>query len=63
MVVELAMDRPHLFICTADGEKIAPDALDERTEIVSLDAGAVVRICREHGAPIAAVVQSSGSEA
>ena len=62
MVVELAMDRPHIFLCTADGEEIAPESLDEKTEIVSLDAGAIVRICREHGAPIAAVERSSGSE-
>ncbi|HZS94256.1 MAG TPA: hypothetical protein VFA78_05625 [Chloroflexota bacterium] len=63
MVVELAMNRPHIFLCTADGEEFEPDALDAKTEIVSLDAGAVVRICREHGAPIAAVEQSSRSDA
>jgi hypothetical protein len=32
---------------------LIPDAeLDRLTEVVSLDAGAQVRICREHGAPI-----------
>lgn len=61
MVVELAMNRPHIFLCTADGKEFEPDALDEMTEIVSLDAGAVVRICREHGAPIAAIERASGS--
>jgi len=54
VVVELAMDRPFIFRCTALGEEFSPEELDEKTEVVSMDAGAVVRICRLHGAPIVA---------
>lgn len=35
------------------GHSVLRDALDQETEVRSLDAGAEVRICREHGAPIA----------
>lgn len=35
------------------GHEIPPEAVAECTEVVSLDEGAVVRLCREHGAPIA----------
>jgi hypothetical protein len=35
------------------GHPIAAGELDEDTTVESLDTGAVVRICREHGAPIA----------
>jgi hypothetical protein len=31
---------------------VPQDALDRETEVRCLDAGAEVRICREHGAPI-----------
>jgi hypothetical protein len=40
------------YWCTT-GHPIPSEALGSDTEIVSLDRGAEVRICREHGAPIA----------
>lgn len=40
------------YACVA-GHPISPDHLDLDTEIVLMDAGATVRICREHGCPIA----------
>jgi hypothetical protein len=36
----------------ASGHAISEEELDSQTEIRSLDQGAVVRICRAHGAPI-----------
>jgi hypothetical protein len=38
------------------GHEIPGPELDELTEVRSLDQGAVVRLCREHGAPIAIIV-------
>jgi hypothetical protein len=35
------------------GHEIPVDDVVETTEVVTLDGGAVVRQCREHGAPIA----------
>jgi hypothetical protein len=35
------------------GHEIAAEDLDARTEILTLDHGARVRVCLEHGAPIA----------
>lgn len=35
------------------GHEIAASELDSRTEIQTLDGGARVRVCVEHGAPIA----------
>ncbi|GAC1473237.1 MAG: hypothetical protein PVSMB7_26950 [Chloroflexota bacterium] len=37
----------------ATGHIIARDDLERRTEVQSLDRGALVRVCREHGAPVA----------
>jgi hypothetical protein len=39
------------YACTT-GHAIPAAALNELSEIVSLDAGAQVRVCREHGAPV-----------
>jgi hypothetical protein len=41
------------------GHEIPSDLLEELTEVASLDAGASVRLCREHGAPIAVTVLRS----
>jgi hypothetical protein len=38
------------------GHPIPAGALDSLTEVVSLDGGAVVRQCCEHGAPIAILI-------
>lgn len=38
------------------GHVIAAGQLDALTETVSLDGGASVRVCRDHGAPIAMTV-------
>lgn len=35
------------------GHDISPGKLDRLTVVTNLDEGAEVRICREHGAPIA----------
>jgi hypothetical protein len=35
------------------GHEIHPDTLGELTERWTLDGGAVVQVCREHGTPIA----------
>jgi len=35
------------------GHEISSSKLDEESEMVVLDAGAKVRICREHGCPVA----------
>lgn len=35
------------------GHEIDAVALEEETEVVTLDDGAKLRLCREHGAPIA----------
>jgi hypothetical protein len=40
------------YVCVT-GHAIPGDALDQRTEVVSLDQGAVLRQCKEHGAPVA----------
>lgn len=44
------------------GHEIPPETLLVSTEVVSLDKGAVVRLCREHGTPIAIRVSSPGHE-
>lgn len=44
------MEEPTYF-CLA-GHPVSADALDTLTEVQSLDDGAQVRVCREHGAPI-----------
>jgi hypothetical protein len=41
------------------GHDIPVDELDQYTEVVILDGGARVRICREHGAPIAVSVDGT----
>lgn len=38
------------------GHEIPRQDLDSLTEVRSLDEGALVRICREHGSPIAITV-------
>lgn len=43
------------------GHEIPPADLDRLTDLVMLDAGARVRICREHGAPIAETKLGTGS--
>lgn len=40
------------FACTV-GHAVDGDKLDELTVVQTLDTGAEVRLCREHGAPIA----------
>jgi hypothetical protein len=44
-------DETITYRCLA-GHDIPVVQLDESTELVTLDGGAVVRICREHGAPV-----------
>jgi hypothetical protein len=39
--------------CCVVGHQIPADQLDEATEVRVLDRGAKVRLCIEHGAPIA----------
>ena len=46
------LNRDITYRCVV-GHAVPATALDERTEVVRLDDGAEVRICREHGAPIA----------
>lgn len=44
--------RPRTYWCTV-GHPIPAGALAERTEVVFLDKGAKVRVCRDHHAPVA----------
>lgn len=47
--------RTPLFQCSV-GHEIDPDRLEAETDVVRMDRGAQVRICKEHGAPIAVVL-------
>lgn len=42
------------------GHEIPSERIEELTEVASLDAGASVRLCREHGAPIAVSILHRG---
>jgi len=42
------------------GHEIPFERIEELTQIASLDEGASVRLCREHGAPIAVTVSRGG---
>jgi hypothetical protein len=44
-------DETITYRCLA-GHDIPVEQLDEATEFLTLDRGAVVRICRQHGAPV-----------
>jgi hypothetical protein len=46
-------ERSRLFYRCLAGHEIDADRLEEGSEIVEMDAGARVRICREHGCPVA----------
>jgi hypothetical protein len=43
------------YSCVA-GHPIPPDLLDQLSQELTLDGGAVVRVCREHYAPIVVTV-------
>lgn len=51
-MVDAAQPRELSYRCVV-GHEIVPGELDRLTVVTSLDGGAEVRICREHGAPIA----------
>ena len=51
-------ERHRLYTCTV-GHAIDSARLNEDTEIVVLDAGARVRVCREHGAPVAETLDAA----
>lgn len=48
-------DRAHTYQC-ATGHLIPAADLSAETEVVVLDRGADVRICRRHGVPVAVMV-------
>jgi hypothetical protein len=49
------------YRCLA-GHDITANELDQSTELQILDAGARVRLCREHGAPIAVEARDTRGE-
>jgi hypothetical protein len=49
-------DSSDLTYRCAVGHEIPSERIEELTELASLDAGASVRLCREHGAPIVVTV-------
>jgi hypothetical protein len=51
------MEEPSYF-CLA-GHPVPADALDTVTEVQTLDDGAQVRVCREHGAPIGTSIRDT----
>lgn len=44
-----------IYTCPT-GHDIEADAVTGLTEVCTLDAGAVVRLCREHGVPVALTI-------
>ena len=61
MIQEIAEDRPRQYWCVT-GHELPAAELEHLTEEVSLDRGALVRICREHGAPIGTSVAPAAGE-
>jgi hypothetical protein len=48
------------YRCLA-GHDISEEQLDQSTELRTLDDGAVVRLCKEHGAPLSVSVPVSAN--
>jgi hypothetical protein len=65
-VTDIPQAREIAYRCVV-GHEIATRDLDRETIVTSLDGGALIRICREHGAPTALrsrpVDNSDGSRA
>ena len=57
MVTHSGVSRQTRYACVV-GHEIPTDELQSLTEVWSLDTGAEVRVCREHGAPVAISVRS-----
>jgi hypothetical protein len=59
--VTTGSERETTYHCVV-GHEIPAAEVDIRTEVWRLDAGADVRVCLEHGAPIAITQQPVGGE-
>ena len=54
-MVDEASKKTETFWCVA-GHEVSEERLDAETEVQVLDQGARVRVCLEHGAPIAVTI-------
>jgi len=56
MSTDSVIKQPARSYCCTVGHVVPAEDLEQQTELIRLDTGAEVLICREHGAPISVTV-------